>query len=48
MLCVLKNKLPSKDVDWLIEVCNGVFSGKKFDDAIFNNVIERFVQKKWN
>ena len=29
MLCVLKNKLSSKDVDWLIEVCNGVFSGKK-------------------
>ena len=48
MLFVLKNKLPSKDVDWLIEVCNGVFSGKKIDDAIFNNVIERFVQKKWN
>jgi len=46
MLRLLKNKLPSKDVDWLIEICNGVFSGKKFDDIIFNNVIEHFIQKK--
>ena len=46
MLRLLKNKLPSKDVDWLIEICNGVFSGKKFDDIIFNNVIEYFIQKK--
>ena len=46
MLRLLKNKLPSKDIDWLIEICNGVFSGKKFDDIIFNNVIEHFIQKK--
>ena len=46
MLRLLKNKLPSKDVDGLIEICNGVFSGKKFDDIIFNNVIEYFIQKK--
>lgn len=46
MLRLLKSKLPSEDVDWLMEICNGVFSGKKFDDIIFNNVIEHFVQKK--
>ena len=46
MLRLLKDKLPSKDVDWLIEICNDVFSGKKFDDIIFNNVIEHFIQKK--
>lgn len=38
MLCLLKNKLPVKDVDWLIEICDNVFSGEKFDDIMFNNV----------
>ena len=42
MLRSLKDKLQSKDVDWLTEICNGVFSGEKFDDIIFNNVIEHF------
>lgn len=28
MLCLLKNKLPVKDVDWLIEICDNVFSGE--------------------
>ena len=46
MLCLLKNKLPVKDVDWLIEICDNVFSGEKFDDIKFNNVIEHFIQKK--
>ena len=46
MLCLLKNKLPVKDVDWLIEICDNVFSGEKFDDIMFNNVIEHFIQKK--
>lgn len=46
MLRLLKDKLPVKDVDWLIEICNSVFSGEKFDDIIFNNVIEYFIQKK--
>ena len=46
MLCLLKNKLPFKDVDWLIEICDNVFSGEKFDDIMFNNVIEHFIQKK--
>ena len=32
MLRLLKNKLPFKDVDWLIEICDNVFSGEKFDD----------------
>ena len=46
MLCLLKNKLPVKDVDWLIEICDNVFSGEKSDDIMFNNVIEHFIQKK--
>ena len=46
MLRLLKNKLPFKDVDWLIEICDNVFSGEKFDDIMFNNVIEHFIQKK--
>ena len=46
MLRLLKNKLPFKDVDWLIEICDNVFSGEKFDDIMFNNVIEYFIQKK--
>lgn len=45
MLRLLQEKLLSKDNDWLIEICNGVFSGKKFDDIMFNNVIEHFLQK---
>lgn len=43
MLRLLKNKLPFKDVDWLIEICDNVFSGEKFDDIMFNNVIEHFI-----
>lgn len=35
MLCLLKNKLPVKDVDWLIEICDNVFSGEKFDDIFW-------------
>lgn len=45
MLCLLKDKLPPKDIDWLVNICNDVFSGKRFDDALFNDVIEHFVQK---
>ena len=45
MLRLLQEKLLPKDNDWLIEICNGVFSGKKFDDIMFNNVIDHFVQK---
>lgn len=46
MLRLLKDKLPFKDIDWLIEICNSVFSGEKFDDIKFNIVIEHFIQKK--
>lgn len=45
MLCLLKDKLPQGDVNWLINICNDVFSGKRFDDALFNYVIEYFAQK---
>ena len=48
MLCILKDKLPQKDVDWLIEICKSVFSGEKFDDILFNKVIEHFIQKSQN
>lgn len=40
---LLKNKLPQKDVEWLTDICEGVFSGEKFDDTVFNDVIERFI-----
>lgn len=45
MLCLLKDKLPPKDIDWLVNICNDVFSSKRFDDALFNEVIEHFSQK---
>ena len=45
-LRLLQDKLPSKDVDRLTEICNCVFSGKNFDDIMFNNVIAHFVQTK--
>ena len=46
MLRLLQDKLLSKDVNWVTEICNGVFSGKNFDDTMFNNVIAHFVQMK--
>lgn len=46
MLRLLQDKLPSKDINWLTEICNGVFSGKNFDDTMFNNVIAHFAQMK--
>lgn len=46
ILCTLKDKLEPKDFEWLDNICNGVFSGKRFDDALFNDVIEHFMQKK--
>lgn len=45
MLCLLKDKLLPKDFDWLVNICNDVFSGKRFDDALFNDTIERFTQR---
>lgn len=46
MLYLLQDKLPSKDINWLTEICNDVFSGKNFDDTMFNHVIAHFVQMK--
>ena len=45
MFRLLRDKLPSEDIDWLVDICNGVFSGKRFDDTSFNDVIEHFTQK---
>ena len=45
ILCLLKDQLPTKDFDWLVDICNDIFSGKKFDDTLFNGVIEHFAQK---
>lgn len=44
MLRELKNALLKEDFDWLANYCKDTFSGKRFDDALFNNVINRFVQ----
>ena len=44
MLSILKDKLPSKDFYWLNNICDSVFSGEKFDDVLFNDVIEYFQQ----
>ena len=46
MLHLLQDKLPSKDINWLTEICNDVFSGKNFDDIMFNHVIAHLVQMK--
>lgn len=40
----LKDKICSEDIDWLAGICRDVFSGKKFDDSMFNNVIQHFIQ----
>lgn len=45
MLHLLKDKLPIEDIDWLIDICNDTFSGKKFDDVLYNEVIEHFTRK---
>lgn len=45
MLCLLKDKLLPNDFDWLVNICNDVFLGKRFDDALFNDTIERFAQR---
>ena len=45
MLRLLKEQASVKDADWLIEICDNFFR-RKFDDIMFNNVIEHFIQKK--
>ena len=37
--------LEPKDFEWLNNICNDVFSGKRFDDVLFNDVIKHFMQK---
>ena len=46
ILYTLRDKLGPKDFEWLNNICNDVFSGKRFDDVLFNDVIEHFMQKK--
>ena len=43
MLCVLKDNLPSEEINWLTSICKDVFSGGKFDDSSFNSVVEHFL-----
>lgn len=45
MLCLLKDKLLPNNFDWLVNICNDVFLGKGFDDALFNDTIEHFAQR---
>lgn len=45
MLCLLKDKLLPNDFDWIVNICNDVFLGKRFDDALFNDTIEHFAQR---
>ena len=45
MLYLLNDKLLPKDFDWLVNICSDVFSGKKFDDILFNDTIEHFAQR---
>lgn len=42
MLDSLKDKISYDDIDWLAEICDEVFEGKRFDDEDFNNLIVRF------
>lgn len=44
MIRMLDNKLSQKDIDWLTDMSNKVFRGKRFDDILFNEIIETFVK----
>lgn len=46
MLDSLKNKISSDDIDWLTEICDEVFEGKRFVDEDFNSLIEDF-NRSW-
>ena len=46
MLDSLKNKISSDDIDWLTEICDEVFKGKRFADEDFNSLIEDF-NRSW-
>lgn len=43
MLYSLKDKLSDEDYDWLAEISNNTFSGKIFDDALLNEVVEHYI-----
>ena len=45
MLHLLEDKFPPEDIDRLASTCKKVFEGDRFDDTLFNEFIERFVQK---
>lgn len=45
MLHLLRDKLPLEDIESMSDVCKKVFEGKRFDDALFNEFIETFVQE---
>lgn len=46
ILRILRDRLEPKDFEWLKNICDDVFLGKIFDDILFNDVIEHFMQKK--
>ena len=37
--------MPLEDIESMSDVCKKVFEGKRFDDALFNEFIETFVQE---
>lgn len=45
MLHSLESKIPSKDINQLLDMCTNVFSGRKFGDKSFNNLVEYYIQK---
>lgn len=45
MLHSLENKIPPEDIDRLSNVCTNVFDGGKFNDELFNNLIEHYIEK---
>lgn len=48
MLQLSRDQLSKKDFDWLVDICNQVFSGKEFDDKLFNDIIEHFTSQAEN
>lgn len=43
MTQVLVDKISLKNFNRLTDMCNNVFKGKKFDDVLFNELIESFI-----
>ena len=40
---LLKGKIIPEDIEWLMKISDDVFAGKKFDDIMFNKVLEHFI-----